>query len=165
MFKRAKILLVLIPLFTLSLTGCETNPSQRDIGTILGAVAGGVVGSQLGSGSGNTLFTIAGVLAGAWAGSAIGRHMDDSDNVHTARTIEEGYYSQNGHAQNSWNRNQRRYESRVRVTSNPRYGNSCKRVRQEVVVIDERGRRSVAVINGYACRNSRTGELIFTPSR
>lgn len=56
----------------LSLTGCATNPSREDIGTVTGAVVGGVVGSALGG----TAATIGGAAAGGYIGNQIGKELD-----------------------------------------------------------------------------------------
>lgn len=56
-----------------ALTGCSSNPSKQDIGTVSGAVIGGVVGGAL---TGSTVGTAIGAGAGAYAGNRIGRQLD-----------------------------------------------------------------------------------------
>ena len=56
----------------LTLSGCETSPSQQQSGTIVGGVLGGVLGSQVGGGSGRTAATVIGALIGASIGGSGG---------------------------------------------------------------------------------------------
>jgi surface antigen len=70
------------------LAACESPPSQRDTGMVIGGILGGVIGHEVGGGSGRTAATIVGTLIGATVGGAIGRSMDDQDRIKTARTLE-----------------------------------------------------------------------------
>jgi surface antigen len=72
----------------LLLTSCETPPSQRDAGMVIGGVLGGLIGHDLGGGHGRTAATILGTLIGATVGGAIGRSMDESDRIKTAHALE-----------------------------------------------------------------------------
>mgnify|MGYP003507197568 FL=1 len=70
------------------LVGCQSPPTQRDTGMVIGGILGGVLGHEVGGGSGRTVATIVGTLIGATIGGAIGRSMDDQDRVKTAHTLE-----------------------------------------------------------------------------
>jgi surface antigen len=70
------------------LAGCQTPPTQRDTGMVIGGILGGVIGHEVGGGSGRTAATIIGTLIGASIGGAIGRSMDDQDRVKTAHALE-----------------------------------------------------------------------------
>lgn len=72
----------------LALVACESPPTQRQTGMIVGGVLGGVLGSQVGGGDGRTAATIVGTLIGATIGGAVGRSMDDGDRLKTAHTLE-----------------------------------------------------------------------------
>ena len=73
---------------TLTLSACETPPSQQQSGTIVGGVLGGVLGSQIGGGSGRTAATVIGTLIGATIGGNVGRSMDHTDRLKTAQALE-----------------------------------------------------------------------------
>ncbi|HWU84091.1 MAG TPA: glycine zipper domain-containing protein, partial [Rhodocyclaceae bacterium] len=68
------LLLAMFVIIGAALSGCSSNPSKQDIGTVSGAVVGGIVGSALTGGS--TVGTVAGAGAGAYAGNRIGRQLD-----------------------------------------------------------------------------------------
>jgi surface antigen len=70
------------------LAGCQSPPTQRDTGMVIGGILGGVIGHEVGGGSGRTAATIIGTLIGAAVGGAIGRSMDEQDRIKTARTLE-----------------------------------------------------------------------------
>ena len=146
-------------------TGCVTNPSKQDVGTVLGAVVGGVVGSQFGGGNGKTIFTIAGALAGAWAGSSVGRSMDAEDHRQTEETLRSGLNGPtNGYQSHQWEHDARQYESNVYPAPAPRgYDRNCKSFTQEVIVKMD-GRSEVATTRGVACRNPRTGDWEIQPN-
>jgi surface antigen len=73
---------------TASLAGCETQPTQQEIGTGVGAVVGGLIGSQIGSGSGRTAATIGGVIIGGAIGNVIGKRMDENDRRRMNQTLD-----------------------------------------------------------------------------
>ncbi|HET9978107.1 MAG TPA: glycine zipper domain-containing protein [Burkholderiaceae bacterium] len=74
---------------TISLLGaCQSPPTQRDTGMVIGGILGGVIGHEVGAGSGRTAATIIGTLIGASIGGAIGRSMDEQDRVKTAHALE-----------------------------------------------------------------------------
>lgn len=70
-----------------SLAGCS-NMSKQDVGTVSGAVAGGLLGSQFGGGTGKLLAVGVGTLAGAFLGGAVGKSMDDTDQLKMQRALE-----------------------------------------------------------------------------
>ena len=70
------------------LAGCQSPPTQRDTGMVIGGILGGVLGHEVGGGSGRTVATIVGTLIGASIGGAIGRSMDEQDRIKTAHTLE-----------------------------------------------------------------------------
>ncbi len=70
------------------LTGCDTAPSKRDTGAVIGGVAGGVLGSQVGGGKGRTAAIIGGTLLGAMIGGNIGQQMDENDRYRAQQTLE-----------------------------------------------------------------------------
>lgn len=72
----------------LTLSGCESPPTQQQSGTIVGGVLGGVLGSQVGGGSGRTAATVIGTLIGATIGGNVGRSMDQTDRLKTAQALE-----------------------------------------------------------------------------
>jgi surface antigen len=70
------------------LAACQSPPTQRDAGMVIGGILGGVIGHEVGGGSGRTAATIIGTLVGASIGGAIGRSMDEQDRLKTAHTLE-----------------------------------------------------------------------------
>ncbi len=58
----------------LTLSGCSSNPTKQEIGTVSGAIVGGLVGAQLGGGS--TFGTVTGAAAGGYIGNRIGRDLE-----------------------------------------------------------------------------------------
>jgi hypothetical protein len=54
------------------LTACQSPPTQRDTGMVIGGILGGVLGHEVGGGRGRTVATIIGTLIGASIGGAIG---------------------------------------------------------------------------------------------
>jgi surface antigen len=70
------------------LAGCQSPPTQRDTGMVIGGILGGVLGHEVGGGSGRTVATIVGTLIGASIGGAIGGSMDEQDRLKTAHTLE-----------------------------------------------------------------------------
>lgn len=72
----------------LLLAACQSPPTQRDTGMVIGGILGGVIGHEVGGGSGRTAATIIGTLIGASIGGAIGRSMDEQDRLKTAHTLE-----------------------------------------------------------------------------
>jgi surface antigen len=71
----------------IALAGCS-NVNKQDIGTVTGAVAGGLLGSQFGNGAGKLVAVGAGTLAGAFIGGAIGKNMDETDQLKAQQAFE-----------------------------------------------------------------------------
>lgn len=69
-----KSLIPAIALLALVLSGCNSNPSRQEIGTVSGAVVGGIVGSAVTGRTG--VGTVGGAAAGAYVGNKIGRELD-----------------------------------------------------------------------------------------
>jgi osmotically inducible lipoprotein OsmB len=55
----------------IALSGCASNPSRQDMGTVAGAVVGGVTGSVLTGGS--TFGTVGGAVAGGYVGRELSK--------------------------------------------------------------------------------------------
>ena len=72
------------------LSACESPPTHREEGTVIGGVLGGVIGQEIGGGHGRTAATIIGTLIGAGIGGQIGRSMDDTDRLKTVQALETG---------------------------------------------------------------------------
>ena len=68
-----KILMSVAAASLMALTGCASNPTNGQIGTVGGAVVGGVVGDAV---FGNTLGTVGGAAAGALIGNEVGKKND-----------------------------------------------------------------------------------------
>lgn len=86
MIRKLSLFTLLVSLVVIS--GCETPPTRRDTGMVIGGVLGGVLGSTIGKGHGRTTAIIIGTLIGARIGGAIGKSMDDTDRMKTARSLE-----------------------------------------------------------------------------
>lgn len=69
------------------LVGCS-NINNQDIGMVTGGLAGGLLGSQFGGGTGKLLAIGAGTLAGAFIGGAIGKNMDQTDQLKAQQAFE-----------------------------------------------------------------------------
>lgn len=137
----------------LGASGCASNPSNQDLGGIIGAVAGAGLGSLIGGGNGNTIATVVGGIAGYMIGGNIGRNMDRADQERAARLAHQslsqpapGAYS------DSWQeRNGTPIQSQV--TTQPSYqdqGRQCKSFTQETT-IRMNGQPQTAVQHGVAC--------------
>ena len=66
--------------------GCAYPPTKEQTGMVIGGLIGGLGGSQFGGGDGRTAAIIIGTMAGAVIGGAIGRSMDETDQLETVRT-------------------------------------------------------------------------------
>jgi len=75
-------------LFAVSLTACQSSPTQEDTGRVIGAVVGGVLGSNVGGGRGKTAAIIAGTILGGYFGGKIGKTMDDNDRYRANQAFE-----------------------------------------------------------------------------
>ena len=81
-------------LAALSLAACANGYGGSDMGggqvggALLGAAAGGYLGSKFGHGKGQLATTAAGTLVGAFVGGALGRNLDQRDQVYHANATE-----------------------------------------------------------------------------
>ena len=82
------ITLILIGLFMISVTGCESYSQRQQTGGVMGGALGGVLGSNVGRGEGRIAAIIAGTLVGAVIGSEIGRYMDKTDELNAQHAME-----------------------------------------------------------------------------
>ncbi len=139
--------------FVLSTSGCVTNPSNEDLGGIIGAVTGAGVGSLIGNGRGNTLAMVVGGIAGYMIGGNIGRNLDAADHERAGRLAHRGFEQQEpGVYNDSW-RSQNGTQVQSRVTTQPYYqdnGRQCRPFTQETVIRIQ-GQPQTAVQNGTAC--------------
>ncbi len=73
--RRARLLRRLAPAAVvaaaIAMSGCASNPSRQDMGTVAGAVVGGVTGSVLTGGS--TFGTVGGAVAGGYVGRELSK--------------------------------------------------------------------------------------------
>lgn len=101
------------------LSGCVTNPSNEDVGRIVGAVTGAGVGSFFGGGTGNTVMTVVGGIAGYMIGGSIGRSMDQADQERSGRLLQRGFNQPNAGTYNDAWRGRRGEEVYSSVTTRP----------------------------------------------
>lgn len=136
------------------LAGCVTNPSNEDVGKIVGAVAGAGIGSMFGGGTGNTVMTVVGGIAGYMVGGNIGRSMDRADQERAGRLLQRGFDQPAPSVyHDSWqSRSGGAVESRV--TTRPYYQGSgqrqCRPFTQETTIRIQ-GQPQTAVQHGTAC--------------
>ncbi len=138
-------ILILAMSATLVLTGCSSNPTNQDVGTVIGGVLGGIGGAQIGKGRGRTAAIIVGTLVGAAIGGNIGRTMDDVDRMKVAAALEHSPSNQS----TTW----RNPDSGNRYTVTPRrtYRRSVQTYCREYSIEAEIGGRREEVY-GTACR-------------
>ncbi len=72
----------------LALTGCEREPTGKQVGTILGAAAGVLVGSQIGSGVGRAAAMVGLAVLGGWLGGELGEELTREDREIAGRTTD-----------------------------------------------------------------------------
>lgn len=72
---------------SICVVGCS-NMNNQDVGTLSGAAIGGLIGSRFGGGGGQILAIGAGAVAGALIGGAIGKNMDDTDQLKMNQALE-----------------------------------------------------------------------------
>lgn len=85
---QSKRVIVIALASALVLGGCATNRFNEQAGMVIGGALGGLLGNQIGGGSGRTAAIIIGTLAGVAIGGNVGRSMDDTDRLKTARSLE-----------------------------------------------------------------------------
>jgi surface antigen len=134
-------------------TASAFEVDKSDIGTVLGGVAGGVLGAQIGRGTGKTVATIAGVLVGAGVGHYIGKKMDESDRVKTARALETSKDNQSSQWKNPNTGGS--YTVKPTKTYQQADGEYCREFTQEVRID---GKQETAT--GTACRRDGRWEIV-----
>lgn len=85
---------------SVSLTACETIPTNEAIGAALGGVGGGVLGNMLPD-ENKELWTLAGVTAGAFIGREIAQYLNEKDQQSMAESTLKA--AETGKAQEWWN--------------------------------------------------------------
>lgn len=157
---------VVVAFLALPLSGCVTNPSNEDVGRIIGAVTGAGVGSMFGGGSGNTVMTVVGGIAGYMIGGSVGRNMDRADQERSGRLLQRGFEQPTAGTYNDAWRGRRGEEVYSSVTTRPYYEESrrggwqdsrqssrqrnCRSFVQETT-IRMNGQPQTAVQRGTAC--------------
>ena len=136
--------LMVLSMFLLS--ACETPPTKKQTGTVIGGILGGVLGSQVGKGNGRTAAIILGSIAGGFAGSYIGGEMDEADRLRQQRALE---YTPT-HQATSWVNpdTQARYEVTPTRNYSSHSGQPC-RDYTTTIYIDGQAERA----KGTACRD------------
>lgn len=138
----------------LGLTGCVTNPSNEDVGRILGTITGAGVGSLIGGGTGNTVMIVIGGIAGYVVGGHVGRSMDHADHERAANHLRQGFDRPgSGTYDDSW---QGRSGTHIhsRVTTYPYHQDNRRRDCRSFVeetTIRIQGRPETARRSGVAC--------------
>jgi len=141
------IRVAIIAVFSISLVGCQSSPTQQeDTGRIIGAVVGGVLGSNVGKGRGRTAAIIAGSILGGYLGGKVGKTMDENDRYRANQAFEHNPTNQPSSWRNPDSGNQ------YTVTPTRTYANDqgpCRDYTTEVVID---GRHEKAT--GTACREN-----------
>lgn len=123
--------------------GCETT-SHAEQGEVIGAVVGGVVGAQVGHGDARTAAIIVGTIAGSMIGRTIGEHMDDTDRMMAARTLNDARTGQS----TTWVNPDTGYRYTVTPTKTyERSGSPCREFRLDATI----GNRTDQDLYGTAC--------------
>lgn len=73
----------------LVLSGCEREPTGREVGTVVGAAAGVLLGSQVGSGVGRAAAIVGLAVLGGWLGGELGEELTRDDKKIAGRTTEQ----------------------------------------------------------------------------
>jgi len=133
-------------LFAVSLSACESSPTNEETGQIIGAVVGGVLGSNVGGGRGQTAAIIAGTILGGYFGGKIGKTMDENDRYRANDAFESNPTNQ----PSTWRNPDSGNEYTVTPTRTYENDNGPCRDYTTEVVID--GRRETAT--GTACREN-----------
>lgn len=132
-----------ISLIIIALVGCK----KQDVGVIAGGAVGGLVGSQFGGGTGQLVATAGGALLGAYLGGQLGRNIDETDKLRTARALES---SRTGHT-TSWQNpdNGAQYAVTPTRTFNNQNNQPCREFNQQAIIAGE-----TQNIYGTACREA-----------
>ena len=134
----------------LAFTGCATDSSKSDTGTLWGAVLGGLLGSQTGDNN-KAVRILVGAALGGMIGRTIGRYMDENDRKKVAQSLDE---SQPG-GTTSWTNPDTGNE--YEFTPGEQYisseGHSCRDFVQEAIINGKREQ-----VNGTACKEPENGQ-------
>jgi surface antigen len=146
--------LIIGAVLTLGITGCVTNPSNEDVGRIVGTITGAGVGSLFGGGTGNTVMTVIGGIAGYVVGGHVGRGMDHTDQERAGRHLRQGFDQPgSGTYNDSWQGGSGAH-IHSRVTTHPYHQDNRRRDCRSFVeetTIRIHGRPETARRNGTAC--------------
>src|SRR5690349_7488862 len=89
-------------LLSVSLIVCS-NMYKKDDGMLTRCVAGGLIGSTVGQGSGQVLAIAAGTLAGAFISNAVGKSMDETDQLKMQQALNNNAVGEPAYWRNSKN--------------------------------------------------------------
>jgi len=139
-------------LMVITLSACQTSPSNEDTGRVVGAVIGGVLGSNVGKGSGRTAAIIVGTIAGGYIGGSIGRNMDENDRYRAGQALETNQTNQTS----SWHNPDTGYDYTVTPTRTFNNADGPCRDYTTSVVIDGKLEKAT----GTACRENGQWRII-----
>lgn len=137
---------VLLGSIAIFLSGCQTPPTQQEVGTVVGTGAGALIGSQFGEGSGQLVATGVGAVLGGVIGSEIGAYMDKADNQSMQQTLNDNSIGQ----PTQWNNPDNHLQYVVVPTRTFVYEREPCRDYTLIMTRQDGGRR---VIHGTACRS------------
>ncbi len=144
---------VAVAALMLVISGCATNPNNKDIMSVLGGAVGAVVGSQVGGGKGNTIMTVIGGVAGYVVGGNLGSKMDEADQARAAQVASRRFNDPRpGTYRESWEARDRTPVQTVVVTQPMQavQGRQCREFTQETT-IRIGGKPEAATTQGVAC--------------
>ncbi len=149
--KKSAIGVVLICVL-LALTGCVTEPSKQQTGSVAGAVLGAALGYGLGQDHADKELAIGlGLLFGAIAGDYLGKQLDDRDRLMAAQNLQYSLELNPDGTTSSWqNPNSGHHGSSFPTnTAVAQNGTPCREFTSKIVV---GGKEEQAY--GTACRQS-----------
>jgi len=86
----------------LTLSGCDREPTGREIGTVVGAAAGILIGSQIGSGVGRAAAVVGLAVLGGWLGGELGEELSREDKEIAGRTTRRALDNNNAGQTANW---------------------------------------------------------------
>lgn len=133
---------------SMSLTACETIPTNEAIGAAIGGVGGGVLGNILPE-KNKELWTLAGVAAGAFVGAKIAKYLNEQEQQQVASTTVSA--AESGEPE-VWKNEETGNSGSATVTETKTSpsGDTCKTIVQQVSLADG-GSESQEVT---ACKNA-----------
>lgn len=109
------------------LMGCEGMGTKQTIGTVGGGAVGALIGSQIGGGSGRVVATGVGAVLGALAGGAIGKQMDERDQLLAQQNANQALEYAPDNTTKTWkNPNTGRYGKSTVLNTYERSGEPCR---------------------------------------